>query len=330
MKTISEVEKFCHKLWHLYLEERVYEELFPYLDAHVTVIGTGKHEVSYQLEELIEKLQEEKEWNGTFRIQKEKYHTTVLDNHTWLVMGELSVKEDNHEKLIYDFEFRFSVVIQCKEDWKILHIHQSVGDINQASDEFFPKRLIEQSNRQLRESIAEKTRELEESNKAVIYFSHHDYLTNMTNRYYFEKTVYEKMKQIPLGTFMILDIDRFKHFNDTYGHPIGDRILITLAHAMMDEFHDGICARMGGDEFAIYLPQKMDKMILKKRLQQMSKNWVNLQKDLKLKDEAHISAGSAYYPDDEDYMNMMVHADQALYACKKTEEIVCFYDEMKK
>ncbi len=54
-------------------------------------------------------------------------------------MGELAVREDADEGILYDMCFRFTIVLEKAEcGWKIVHIHQSVADPNQASDEFFP------------------------------------------------------------------------------------------------------------------------------------------------------------------------------------------------
>jgi len=56
-----------------------------------------------------------------------------------------------------------------------------------------------------------------------------------------EKTIY----------FAIIDIDNFKHFNDTYGHQIGDKVLKTTADMIRTHIPDGVCGRFGGDEFIV-------------------------------------------------------------------------------
>jgi diguanylate cyclase (GGDEF)-like protein len=55
--------------------------------------------------------------------------------------------------------------------------------------------------------------------------------------------------------FVLIDVDNFKLYNDTYGHPMGDRALIAVAEALVQSLRDGdMAARMGGEEFGIVLP----------------------------------------------------------------------------
>lgn len=65
----------------------------------------------------------------------------VSDNRTirfpFACNGELVVREDSEEGILYDMCFRFTVVLEKSENgWKVVHIHQSVADPNQMSDEF--------------------------------------------------------------------------------------------------------------------------------------------------------------------------------------------------
>lgn len=86
-----------------------------------------------------------------------------------------------------------------------------------------------------------------------------DHLTRLYNRRYFMNRAGEEIErslrhQAPLSVLMI-DIDHFKDFNDTYGHATGDRVLQTVARAMQDALRTSdICARHGGEEFAVLLP----------------------------------------------------------------------------
>lgn len=61
--------------------------------------------------------------------------------------------------------------------------------------------------------------------------------------------------------FLLFDVDKFKHINDTYGHSIGDEVLIQVADALKQTFEQaGVCMRLGGDEFAVYAPEITEQM----------------------------------------------------------------------
>lgn len=87
-----------------------------------------------------------------------------------------------------------------------------------------------------------------------------DPLTGLTNRRAFDGMLAREWKQglrqgRPLGLLMI-DIDCFKQYNDTYGHPAGDACLAGVAHALQEALlrpHDSV-VRYGGEEFAVLLP----------------------------------------------------------------------------
>ncbi|MEG1972837.1 MAG: diguanylate cyclase, partial [Oscillospiraceae bacterium] len=83
-----------------------------------------------------------------------------------------------------------------------------------------------------------------------------DKLTDVYNKCAAERLISEKLKTpegIQTGVFMMLDIDRFKNVNDTYGHPFGDKVLIETAKILISSFRNiDIVGRLGGDEFCIF------------------------------------------------------------------------------
>lgn len=77
-----------------------------------------------------------------------------------------------------------------------------------------------------------------------------DYLTGELNR----RGLYEFFSHIPEDTdvnFMFLDIDNFKGVNDTYGHAMGDKLLVEVAKTIKSRIGDSLLARIGGDEFVV-------------------------------------------------------------------------------
>ena len=83
-----------------------------------------------------------------------------------------------------------------------------------------------------------------------------DALTKICNRGYGEAQIEKLLKAKKNGMFLLFDVDKFKHINDTYGHSIGDEVLIQVADALKQTFEQaGVCMRLGGDEFAVYAPE---------------------------------------------------------------------------
>jgi diguanylate cyclase (GGDEF)-like protein len=87
-----------------------------------------------------------------------------------------------------------------------------------------------------------------------------DALTGLLNRRYIEERLVEEVKRsnrhgYPMS-FILLDVDNFKSYNDTYGHPAGDEALKIVAAILRDTLRGAdVAARFGGEEFSILLPQ---------------------------------------------------------------------------
>ena len=65
----------------------------------------------------------------------------------------------------------------------------------------------------------------------------------------------ENMGKCNKGCFMLIDIDDFKHVNDTYGHETGDKVLTEVATALTNVFRkEDVIGRYGGDEFVVFMP----------------------------------------------------------------------------
>ena len=88
--------------------------------------------------------------------------------------------------------------------------------------------------------------------------SHTDPLTGMPNRRSLDRQLEAGLERIKrsgaIGTVVVLDLDRLKEINDTYGHEVGDRALRTVGNVLRATVrqHD-LCARFGGDEFIVVL-----------------------------------------------------------------------------
>ncbi|PKK97974.1 MAG: hypothetical protein CVV57_09595 [Tenericutes bacterium HGW-Tenericutes-2] len=93
--------------------------------------------------------------------------------------------------------------------------------------------------------------------KEIEYLSYHDYLTNLYNRRYFVRSYHRftTKNRYPLGIMMI-DINGLKIINDAYGHTQGDITIKMVSKLLMKVFgNDDVVARIGGDEFAVLVPE---------------------------------------------------------------------------
>ncbi|EXX88078.1 diguanylate cyclase [Paenibacillus darwinianus] len=83
-----------------------------------------------------------------------------------------------------------------------------------------------------------------------------DNLTSLHARHYLNEQIQLRQRKDPCGSLILVDIDYFKKVNDTYGHQIGDRILVQVSNVITSCIRDSdIAARWGGEELAVYLPQ---------------------------------------------------------------------------
>ena len=213
-------------------------------------------------------------------------------------------------------EFRVSMILEYKNEWKVLHVHQSSPDPNQAPGEFFPNGMIGSMNQQLKELVEKQTHALREMNEKLQYAVEHDYLTGLYNRAHFEAVVTSILRSCPRnqGVFLMLDVDDFKNINDTCGHLVGDQTLIDLvANVRSNIRKSDILGRIGGDEFVVFLKDTANDEQISSISRKISQAILNTQ-DMPIT----ISVGAARYPGDGiDFQQLYGHADSAMYHEKR-------------
>lgn len=155
----------------------------------------------------------------------------------------------------------------------------------------------------------------------------HDALTGLYNRRYMEDTLEKIVKDLSRGddplTVMILDVDFFKKFNDTYGHQAGDECLKEVANALNEcvTREGDFVARYGGEEFVVVLPRSDEeggRRVAEKLLENVRKKYIVHEKN-EAAPCVTISIGvTTVKPQHTDKSHHYIQrADQALYASKQ-------------
>lgn len=154
-----------------------------------------------------------------------------VDPHKYLIKIELS----NITNPIYDSMQQDVTIAPYKRDEKLVALY------------IYDKTVLCEANAKL-----------EKLNKDLRELSYKDPMTNVYNRHYFYE---ESAKLLSLASrdqrdscIIILDIDKFKDINDTYGHDVGDEVIIQLAQLLKNHVRNSdIVARFGGEEFVVFL-----------------------------------------------------------------------------
>ncbi|MCJ8345553.1 diguanylate cyclase [bacterium] len=160
-----------------------------------------------------------------------------------------------------------------------------------------------------------------------------DEMTNLYIRRFFYQTMNQHMlKKSQSFSLIMLDIDHFKCFNDTYGHAIGDKVLIQVAQIISSSVRDcDIPCRLGGEEFAIICPNQRakDAVIPSNRLKKLINSAVIDVPDGK-EIQIGISIGISEFPHDGTSIDELYEAvDKALYYSKENgRNQVTVYSDM--
>ncbi len=172
--------------------------------------------------------------------------------------------------------------------------------------------------------------------------AYQDHLTGLANRWSFEKWATAKLAELnhqpdgKITALVFLDIDNFKHINDTYGHDMGDKILQNFAHRIKnnvrtrekkdDDKDDYSISRFAGDEFVLLLYDVNSLADLDNILHRICHLFDSKYKDNQLVSDLTISVGAALFPQDATTLTELTRcADKAMYAAKNNGKNQYYY-----
>ena len=252
-------------------------------DTFTGITGYSRAELIGQHARLLQSEQQDSEFYDTIlqSLMDKKYWTGEMWNHR---------KNDD----LYAEMVTISAVIDDND--KIQHYVALITDIT-------PMKMYQQE---------------------IEHTAHYDALTNLPNRVLLadrlQQSIVRSKRHKHLLAVVFIDLDGFKAVNDTYGHEIGDELLIVISQRMKIALREGdTLARIGGDEFVAVLVEELDQLqdfrpILDRILHAASTKVIigNI--------ELHVSAsiGVTLFPDDDSSADLLIrHADQAMYSAKQ-------------
>ncbi len=166
----------------------------------------------------------------------------------------------------------------------------------------------------------ESIEEQKERENSLLSMAQTDLMTGIYNRGHGESLIEQSLHNKVKGMMCIIDCDKFKSINDTYGHSVGDDVIIAIAHTLQNICRkNDIIMRLGGDEFAMYFPGVTEKKNANEIFERIFKRTEKL--NIKALGDRRItlSLGACFYDGiaDISYDSLYCKADEAMYKSKK-------------
>lgn len=160
----------------------------------------------------------------------------------------------------------------------------------------------------------------------IHFLAYHDPLTRLPNRRYFHEKLDEALQECEQNqeslALMLIDLDKIKLLNDTYGHLAGDEALRVAAHILYETVANlGTVARMGGDEFILFIRHSPSEQDIYQKIQVIQEEFARyISKYGKL--PVGMSIGVSYFPKDGTEGQALINvADNEMYEMKRSRAI---------
>ena len=283
--------------------------------------------------------------------QKQERALEILSGHAYKILrtnednyivgakqalGQQTRNNQNHAQTVFrDVYLKFEtgvavlivlVLLICIILWKLVIAPLKMYGKSIVKGEIFPvvgakelQELATTYNKVYQENLV--------AQKLIRHEAEHDALTDALNRGAFDKilSIYEQGDTS--FAMIMVDVDVFKQVNDTYGHSVGDKILVKVADNLQREFRsiDYIC-RIGGDEFAIVMVDVGSdlKEVVREKIAQVNESLSNPTDGLPA---VSLSVGVAFSDRENPGDSIFKDADKALYKVKNSGRNNCgFYE----
>lgn len=235
-------------------------------------------------------------------------------DNTQCILGMNDEEWNEIQKTPKGFEtYLYSLITDPEEDTVRLNNDRYVSIVSfNKENEFYGMIIDKTQDMKLKNRIQQ---ELHAAQKGAEI----DPLTQLANRAGLEKKVKTSLENEPeKGTMMIFDLDNFKRVNDKLGHPEGDRVLKQFANCLKTYFRkNDIVARIGGDEFVVFIHSYIPRDILAEKLEALLKDIRSVLRDYE-RYGLSTSIGVAYVDQSINcYDDLYKCADAQLYIAKR-------------
>jgi diguanylate cyclase (GGDEF)-like protein len=266
-------------------------------------------------------------WDGLETIQRlwaidPDVQIVICSAHSDYDWDDVAARLNNSDKLLV-----------IKKPFEAVEVVQSA---NALTRKWHNERIVRNQVETLEQVVTARTQGLETANKQLRHLATHDVLTGLPNRVLMDDRIGQCIaladRQGQTFAVIVLDLDRFKLVNDSFGHRVGDELLKEVAQRLKSVVRDiDTVARLGGDEFVLIITQSPERDAvegLASRLIDVMQASVRI---AGIEIHTSPSIGIAFYPHDgANIETLLAHADAAMYYAKQQgrNNFQCFVPSM--
>lgn len=284
-----------------------------YISMALVNVQTHRYHIVKTLDEVVHFMGVKPQSEGEYRIDED------FPGHINSVMNEFCTKAQRKEAL----EFVDISTVEDRLRGKNTIVHEFIGKVSGWCRERFIPVDYDADGRLWHvlycvENIDEEKRREDR----LMYLAQIDLMTGIRNRGSGENKITEYLVRKQCGLLCLLDCDKFKSINDTYGHAVGDKVIIAIADTLRKSCRDDdVVLRLGGDEFAVFIPGMLDKERAEAFFDRLFSNIEHI--DIAEMNGKHIllSLGACFYDgmDRITFDQLYRRADTAMYDSKKKQ-----------
>ncbi len=182
---------------------------------------------------------------------------------------------------------------------------------------------LNELNMHLEEIVQDRTLKLEQSREKLQDLADHDPLTNLYNRRYLlnvsQELLFLARRNRTSMSVVMLDIDKFKEINDSYGHSVGDDVILCIVNSLNNSVRQSdIVARYGGEEFVVLFPETELKGAknISEKIRLCIENDMHCANGKEIGFTASFGVSEVDLDNDSSIMAALERADKALYKAK--------------